>query len=141
MSGSSKRTFRMPRSFQPASTRSTETDLPSAITMASAPGSVVPKANLEPDLGGQRPGGADACVRDDDQHATFAPIAALERRDQCVRWLQVAALPPERRIRIVHHDQRAPWAANQHFELDEMSHVPIGFGFFNSAALQLSQQD
>src|ERR1700686_4426270 len=137
MSGSSKRTFRMPRSFQPASTRSTETDLPSAITMASTPGSVAPKANLEPDLGGQRPGDVDAHLRDDDQHATFAPNATLERRGQCVRWLQVAALPPERWIRVVHHDQRAPRAANQHLQLDEMAHVPIGLRLFNRPTLQL----
>src|SRR4030081_1769922 len=35
MSGSSKRTLRMPRSFHSASTRSTEADFFSAITMAS----------------------------------------------------------------------------------------------------------
>src|ERR1700730_13637302 len=38
MSGSSKRTLRMPRSFQSASTRSTEADFFSAITIASTPG-------------------------------------------------------------------------------------------------------
>src|ERR1700674_1057009 len=137
MSGSSKRTFRMPRSFQPASTRSTETDLPSAITMASTPGSVVPKSNLEPDLSRQRASGLHAYFRDDDQHASLASVPALEGRDQGVGRLQVAALPSERWIRVVHHDQRAPRAANQHLELDEMPHVPIGFRLDHRTTLQL----
>src|ERR1700681_172949 len=92
ISGSSKRTFRMPRSFQPASTRSTETDLPSAITTTSTPGSVVPKANLKADLGGQRPGDVDAYLRDDDQDAALASVAALERRGHRMRRLKMTAL-------------------------------------------------
>src|SRR5258708_9695260 len=114
MSGSSKRTFRMPRSFQPAGARPTETDLPSAITMASTPGSVVPNANLEADLRGQRPGNLHADLRDDDQHASLAPVAALEGRGYGIRGLQVPALPSERWIRVVYDDERAPRAANQH---------------------------
>src|ERR1700681_1432973 len=113
MSGSSKRTFRTPRSFQPASTRSTEMALPSAITMASTPGSVVPSANLEPDLGGQCFGYVHTNFRDDDQHSSLSPVAAHERRGESVRRLQVTALPSERWIRVVNHDQRAPRAANQ----------------------------
>src|SRR5580704_5844100 len=95
MSGSSKRTFRMPRSCQPASTRSTETDLPSAITMASTPGSVVPKANPKTDFIGQGAGDVDAYLRDDDQHAALASVTALERRGHRMRRLKMTALPSE----------------------------------------------
>src|SRR6202521_901976 len=141
MSGSSKRTFRMPRSFQPASTRSTEMDLPSAITMASTPGSVVPKANLEPELSREHLGRVYPYFRDDDQHATFASVGALEGRRHRVRWLQVTALPSERWVRVVHHDQRTPRPANQPLELDEMGVVPFGFRPDHGAAFQLGQKD
>src|ERR1700686_4639894 len=141
MSGSSKRTFRMPRSFQPASTRSTEMDLPSAITMASTPAPVVPKTNLEPDLSREHLGRVRPYFRDDHQHASLAAVDALEGRGHRVRWLQVTALPAERWVRVVHHDQRAPGASNQHLELDEMPHVPVGFRLFDRASLQLGQQD
>src|ERR1700674_1448550 len=141
MSGSSKRTFRMPRSFPPASTRPTQKDLPSAITMASTPAPVVPKANVEPDLGREHLGRVHPYFRDDYQHASFAAVAALEGSGHRVRWLQVTALPAERWVRVVHHDQRAPRASNQHLELDEMPHVPVGFRLFDRASLQLGQQD
>src|SRR4030088_630114 len=113
MSGSSKRTLRMPRFFHSARTCSMETDFSSAITMASTPRSVIPRAYVEADLSRDR------------QHAAFAPIAARQRGGEHPRRLHVAAVPAQRRIRVVNDDQRALRAANQHLEINEVTLLPI----------------
>src|SRR5258706_14129619 len=99
MSGSSKRTLRMPFSFHSPSTRSTETDFFSAIAIASTPASVVPDTDLQPavadhgqHLGGSGPG-------HDRKHAALAAVAAQQCGGDYARRLEVGAVPSERRIR------------------------------------------
>src|SRR5437660_6087906 len=100
MSGSSKRTFRMPCSFHPVSTCSTEADFFSAIAMASTPASVVPDAYLQTELACY---GLDCiCMlrRQDCKHSALATVTAEQgRRDRLWR-LQVMAVPTQGRVRI-----------------------------------------
>src|SRR5450631_3790578 len=139
MSGSSKRILRMPRSFHSASTLSTETDFFSAITLASTPGSVVPSAYIETDLGSHGHRRFGSRLRHHGQHAAFATVAAQQCRRQHSRRLKMAAIPSERWVRVVHHHQLTPGATDQHLELDEMPYVPIRRGVLHRAALQLRE--
>src|SRR2546422_5002344 len=100
MSGSSKRTFRMPCSFHPVSTCSTEADFFSAIAMASTPASVVPDADLEPELACDGPDCVCVLRRQDRENSAFASITAKQRRRDHARWLQVMAVPTQGRVRI-----------------------------------------
>src|SRR5260370_13955815 len=104
MSGSSNWTFRMPRSFQPASTLSTETDLSAAITMTSAPGSVVPNSDLEADIGGERLDRFPARLWNHGQPPALPAVTPQPPFRQDTRWLPVPASQTQALIRVVHDD-------------------------------------
>src|SRR6267143_4476305 len=103
MSGSSKRTLRIPCSFQPVSTCSTEVDFFSAIAMASTPASVVPHADLQTELARDR---LDCvCILQDCKNPALAAVPAEQRRRDDARWLQMIAVPTQGRVRIADGDQ------------------------------------
>src|SRR2546421_20642 len=100
MSGSSKRTLRIPFPVQSASTPSTDTFFFSAIAMTSTPAPVVPGRDLEPE--GLRQGlhGVRASGRRDRENPALATVAAPQRRGERARRLRVIALPAQRRVRV-----------------------------------------
>src|ERR1700694_755439 len=126
MSGSSKRTLRIPFSFHSERTRSTETDFFSAIAMGQLPAAVVPPAYLEPELPHERRHVAGAALMQHREHATLSPVTPQQRVGDRSRRLEVVALPSERRVGVAHDYERAARAADQHRELDVMADVPIG---------------
>src|SRR3989475_7451099 len=140
MSGSSKRTLRMPCSFQPVSTCSTEADFFSAIAMASTPASVVPDADLEPELACDRLDCICMLRRQDCKHPAFASITAKQRRRDRAWWLQVIAVPTQGRVRIADGDQWVLRSPDQHRQLDEMADVPVRRRTLDLLALELTQE-
>src|SRR5437879_1678666 len=116
MSGSSKRTLRMPRSFQPASTCSTETDFRSAIAMVCTPASVVPGPDVQPEGGHQGHDRIRLLSGDDGQHTALAAIPPQECVGQHPRRLEVTAVHAQDGIRVMTDGERAPAAADTHDE-------------------------
>src|SRR2546425_7823922 len=140
MSGSSKRTFRMPCSFHPVSTCSTEADFFSAIAMASTPASVVPHADLETELACDRLDCICMFRRHNCKHPAFAPVATKQRRRDRAWWLQMIAVPTQGRVRIADGDQCVLRSPDQHRQLDEMADVPVRQRTLDLLALELTQQ-
>src|SRR5438552_13142792 len=114
MSGSSKRTLRMPRPFQPSSTCSTETDFFSAIAMASAPAPVVPGFDLQPQLARHRRNRVRTVRRENREDAALPAVAPQQRRGYVARRLKVVAVEAQRRIGVVDDDERTPRTTNEH---------------------------
>src|SRR3989454_5807557 len=140
MSGSSKRTLRMPCSFHPVSTCSTEADFFSAIAMASTPASVVPDADLEPELACDRLDCICVLRRQDGKNAALAAVTAEQRRRDHAWRLQVMAVPTQGRVRIADGDQCVLRSADEHRQLDEMADVPIWRWTLDLLARELTQQ-
>src|SRR5438876_9778002 len=140
MSGSSKRTLRMPCSFQPVSTCSTDADFFSAVAMASPPASVVPDADLEPELACDRLDCICMLRRQDGKHPARASITAKQRRRDHAWWLQVMAIPTQGRVRIADGDQCVLRSPDQHRQLDEMADVPVRRPSLDLLARELTQQ-
>src|SRR2546426_7059898 len=140
MSGSSKRTLRMPCSFHPVSTCSTEADFFSAIAMASTPASVVPDVDLEPELACDRLDCICVLRRQDRKNAALAAVTAEQRRRDHAWWLQMIAVPAQGRVRIVDGDQCVLRSPDQHRQLDEMADVPVRGRTLDLLAPELTQQ-
>src|SRR5438105_11377144 len=140
MSGSSKRTLRMPCSFHPVSTCSTEADFFSAIAMASTPASVVPDAYLQTEIACDGPDCICTLRRQDCENSALAAVAAEQgRRDRAWR-LQVMAVPAQGRVRIADGDQCVLRSPDQHRQLDEMADVPVRGRTLDLLARELTQQ-
>src|SRR2546428_1167912 len=140
MSGSSKRTLRMPCSFHPVSACSTEADFFSAIAMASTPASVVPDADLEPELACDRLDYICVLRRQGCKHSALAAVAAEQRRRDRAWRLQMMAVPTQGRVRIADGDQCALRSADEHRQLDEMADVPIRRRTLDLLARELTQE-
>src|SRR2546427_7102889 len=140
MSGSSKRTLRMPCSFQPVSTCSTEADFFSAIAMASTPASVVPHADLEPELACDRLDCICVLRRQGCKHSALAAVAAEQRRRDHAWWLQMMAVPTQGRVRIADGDQWVLRSPDQHRQLHEMADVPVWRRTLDLLARKLTEQ-
>src|SRR2546430_16644199 len=93
MSGSSKRTLRVPTCFHSDSTCSTETDFFSAIAMPSTPAPVVPHVDFQAELRRESGRGAGPVMRQDREHSALAPVATQKRCCDHARRLQVVAVP------------------------------------------------
>src|SRR5207253_10024119 len=79
------------------------------------PRSVVPQPNLARDR-------AQLVARSDREDAALPPVAALERRRDEPRRLEMTAVPPERRVRVVDEHERF---AHEALELHEVADVPL----------------
>src|SRR5580704_9140913 len=124
-SGSSNRTLRIPCSPHAARTWSTDTDLSSAIIPASTPNPVVPNADVQIQAGGKRFDLGGSARRNHHQYPALAAIPSEQRCGHHARRLQVMAIPPERRIGVVHVHERAPLACYQAGELHVVAHIPV----------------